>query len=270
MQNYFDAYDYKRSSDPQTQRGLTLLSLANPQDGDEILDVGCGDGRTTWHLFYANTNVKSITGIDISDDQIKAAKKLSKPNLPHNNEWLEKTNFICGDFLDEDQLKNQNFDLIFSNTAIHWIGSEAYQKIYSLLKEDGRICIEQCAFGDLQELHDVCNLVITEMDYISFKFKDWKLEDHGYWLPKEDELISVLEKAGFKNIDVKLFKLTYPEDYSEYGIYEAFLASSLHKYYDVIQDDLLCRDFTGRVRSKFLQGKTPANVRRWTISATKC
>lgn len=268
QRNFYNGEDYQKFSFPQTQRGLSLTSLAKPKDNEELLDVGCGDGRNTWHLFYQNTNIKSIVGIDISEEQIKLAKELSKPNLPKNDEWKKKTSFICGDFLDEKLLKDKNFDLIFSNTAVHWIGPEAYKRMFNLLKENGRICVEQCAKDDLEELHEVCREVIKEMG-LFLKFKDWKLENHGYWLPTKEEMIKVLEDANFKDIKVEMYQLTYPKDFTEIGIYEAFLVSSLHRYFDVIKDENLCNEFKARVRLKFYENTPPAHANRLRLTAFK-
>lgn len=270
MQNFYDAYDYKKSSTPQTQRGLDLLSWANPKDNEEILDVGCGDGRTTWHLFYANTNVKSITGIDISEDQIKAAKEFSRPNLPKNDEWKEKVHFVCGNFLDRNQLKDQEYDLIFSNTAVHWMGPDAYQRMFELLKENGRICVEQCGYDDLEALHDVCHKVINDMG-LDYKFKGYEEEMRysGCWFPTIDELKKLLTGIGFKSFKAQMKPLYFDKDFSEDGIYEAFIASCLYKYYDIINDEHESNEFKAKVRFEFYENTPPAHAKRITLKASK-
>ena len=264
--SHYNATDYRKHSAPQTQRGLALVELAQVEDGDEVLDVGCGDGRTTLNLFNSNRKLERIVGVDLSADQIKAAKLLSKK--PENAEFAEKSEFLSENFLTDNTLTDESFTLAFSNTAIHWMGSVAYRKIFKLLKHGGRMCVEQCAKGDLQELHDACLDVVDEMGFSS-QFDGWRIEEKGYWTPTEDEMIALLENIGFSEVNVSLDAFEFPSDFSDEGIYEAFLASSLHNYYDVISDEHRCREFKERVRKEFQQSKPTANAKRIRVTATK-
>lgn len=65
----------------------------------EILDLGCGKGR---HAFKMSSHFKSATGIDLSENSIKTAKKLKKSNL----------NFETGDMRSFNL--NKKYDYIFN------------------------------------------------------------------------------------------------------------------------------------------------------------
>jgi glycine/sarcosine N-methyltransferase len=66
-----------------------------------LLSVGCGTGQ---HLFELQKHYKcSITGLDIDESMIEKAKQGSKD-----------INFIAADFLDNDTLRNNEYDVIFS------------------------------------------------------------------------------------------------------------------------------------------------------------
>ena len=57
--------DYDRSSQTQHQQGQHLLDLIDYENHQDVLDVGCGNGRTTLELWNRNRDM-SITAIDVS------------------------------------------------------------------------------------------------------------------------------------------------------------------------------------------------------------
>jgi hypothetical protein len=94
----YDAEAYIKNSSPQIERGRKLIKLAKLEDNDKVLDVGCGDGRTTLSLFRSNESVQKIVGVDFSKGQIKEAKKLA--SHPENVKFKKVTEFLYGDFLE--------------------------------------------------------------------------------------------------------------------------------------------------------------------------
>lgn len=262
----YNAEDYVKHSAPQIERGKHLIALANLQDNDVVVDVGCGDGRTTLALFDTNPNVKSITGYDISSSQVHKANQLASEE--GNEAFRRAVIFECLDFSQADHIDTPHFTLAFSNVVIHWIGPQAYKRMFDLLVPGGRICVEQCGYDDLQELHDVCSKVTTDMG-MGELFKDWRIQDHGYYIPKQEELHRTLTDIGYENINIQHEAFDYPQDHSPEGIFEAFLVSSLHRYYDVIKDEGLCVQFKEQVRERFKTEGTPAHAHRLIVTATK-
>ena len=57
--------DYDHSSQTQHQQGQHLLDLIDYENHQDVLDVGCGNGRTTLELWNRNRDM-SITAIDVS------------------------------------------------------------------------------------------------------------------------------------------------------------------------------------------------------------
>ena len=109
MQNFeFDGEKYKQSSKHQKEWGNRLISELKIKGNEAILDLGCGDGVLTEELSMLVPHGKVI-GIDASIGMINTAKKLERNNLI----------FICMDINDMDFV-NQ-FDLVFSNAALHWV-----------------------------------------------------------------------------------------------------------------------------------------------------
>jgi trans-aconitate methyltransferase len=78
-----------------------MIDLLNPQKGEQILDLGCGDGRLTKVLQDLGCIVK---GVDYSDNLVQAAKALG----------------LDAEQMDAHELTFANeFDAVFSNAALH-------------------------------------------------------------------------------------------------------------------------------------------------------
>jgi SAM-dependent methyltransferase len=83
--------------------GQPVLDLLQPQPGERILDLGCGDGVLTEKLAALGAKV---IGIDNSPDMIAAARSRG----------------IDARMMDARSLTFANeFDAVFSNAALHWV-----------------------------------------------------------------------------------------------------------------------------------------------------
>ena len=119
-----------------------VLALLNPQPGEKILDLGCGDGALTEQL--AETGA-IVLGVDSSPDMLAAARKR---NL-HSARSIEFAHH------DATALPYQNqFDAVFSNATLHWIsGVEGQQAalvcIHRALRPNGRFVAELGGQGNI-------------------------------------------------------------------------------------------------------------------------
>src|SRR3954451_4629163 len=83
--------------------GEPLVDLLNPQPGERILDVACGDGALTEKIIARGAEV---VGVDGSPDMVAAARKRG----------------IDGRLADAYALNfTSEFDAVFSNAALHWM-----------------------------------------------------------------------------------------------------------------------------------------------------
>jgi trans-aconitate methyltransferase len=112
MENFiWNPYDYTSSSSAQLIWAKELLIKFNLNGNENILDIGCGDGKITAEL-SKHVPDGTVVGIDSSKEMIKYASsnfpKSGFPNLKFYN--MDARTFIL----------EEKFDFVFSNAALHW------------------------------------------------------------------------------------------------------------------------------------------------------
>jgi trans-aconitate methyltransferase len=83
-----------------------VVALLAPQPGEQILDLGCGDGALTEQLAATGA---IVTGVDASLTMLAAARQRSARNLTFEQHDATALPF------------HHQFDAVFSNAALHWI-----------------------------------------------------------------------------------------------------------------------------------------------------
>ena len=188
MQNFeFDGEKYKQSSKHQKEWGNRLISELKIKGNEAILDLGCGDGVLTEELSMLVPHGKVI-GIDASIGMINTAKKLERNNLI----------FICMDINDMDFV-NQ-FDLVFSNAALHWVKNhqQLLQNSFASLKPNGMLVWNFAGDGNCAAFFDTVKKVMNMPSYQEF-FSSF---DWPWFMPKKEDYVVLVEKTGFKQFDV--------------------------------------------------------------------
>ena len=99
----WNASDYGRNGSFVPALGLPVVELLNPQPGEHILDLGCGDGTLTQALVDAGA---VVTAVDASEDMISAARARGLDAQAMDGERLS-----C----------DGAFDAVFSNAVLHWM-----------------------------------------------------------------------------------------------------------------------------------------------------
>jgi SAM-dependent methyltransferase len=82
--------------------GAPVVALLDPQPGERILDLGCGDGALTEKLAAAGV---TVVGVDASPEMISAARARGLDAQVMDGQALR----FAGEF-----------DAVFSNAALHW------------------------------------------------------------------------------------------------------------------------------------------------------
>lgn len=110
----WNAQHYKQHSEGQFNRGINVVYGIQFRGNENILDIGCGDGRITAEI-AKQVPQGHVVGVDISPNMITEAKK--------SFENMKNVEFKCLDataFLSDKQ-----FDLAVSFSAFHWVKNQS-------------------------------------------------------------------------------------------------------------------------------------------------
>jgi trans-aconitate methyltransferase len=137
--------DYAQHSRGQEAWARELLTLVDLRPDDVVLDIGCGDGRTTAAIAQAVPQ-GSVTGVDLSGDMVKHATAQHCP-APTNNLQFEQADAAALPF-------DRAFSVVFSNATLHWVPDQraAAQGIARALRKGGRFVAQ---FGGQGNVADV-------------------------------------------------------------------------------------------------------------------
>ncbi len=111
-----------------------LLSLAAPQPGDHILDIGCGAGETTLALAAAAVEDGLVIGVDISEPLLERARQRAE-------ELLSDADFRCVDAATFDDAAD-GFDLVVSRFGVMFFAdpAAAFANLWRLARPGARLC----------------------------------------------------------------------------------------------------------------------------------
>ncbi|OMH40090.1 class I SAM-dependent methyltransferase [Desulfurobacterium indicum] len=89
-----------------------MIEKLSLKGNELVLDIGCGDGKITFEIARRVPD-GYVVGIDSSEEMIKLASKMFSPSKYPNLSFR---------FLDIQEMDfSGEFDVIFSNAALHWI-----------------------------------------------------------------------------------------------------------------------------------------------------
>ena len=183
----WDARDYARVGGFVPALGQAALDLLDPQPGETVLDVGCGDGTLTLQIKERGAEV---VGIDNSLSMVGAARAKG----------------LDARLMDAADLRfAEAFDAAFSNATLHWILAKerASRAIWFSLKGGGRFAGEFGGAGNLQRLRDALNAELVHRGYAP-------PEAQANWYPSCDDFAALYQAAGFRDIDAQLIDRPTP------------------------------------------------------------
>jgi len=176
--NTWNSSLYDKKHDFVFKYGEYLVQMLTPQEGERILDVGCGTGYLT-NLIAASGAM--VTGMDNSINMIAKARN-EYPHLPFRLASVTDFRF------------EEPFDALFSNAVLHWVTEkeQAIQNMYNNLKPGGRLVLEMGGKGNVQLIMRALKNAL-----IAYGFPQ-NAEREIWYYPSLSEYTSLLEKQGFR------------------------------------------------------------------------
>jgi len=106
------------------------------QAGEEVLDLGCGQGEETLHVATLVGRDGFVWGLDISPKMIKKAQERASQFLLKNVAFLLSS-------MENVPLKDASLDALFSNCAMNHVEDKVavYREIHRTLKRGGRFVV---------------------------------------------------------------------------------------------------------------------------------
>jgi trans-aconitate methyltransferase len=145
MQQTWDASLYAGNGRFVALLAESLVEALDPQPGERILDLGCGDGFLTRRIAESGA---TVVGVDSSPQMVAAAK-----------EHGADARLASGESLPFDH----DFDAVFSNAALHWMSDHdaVLRGVYGALKSGGRFVAEFGGQGNIAAIRVALLAVLT-------------------------------------------------------------------------------------------------------------
>lgn len=155
--------------------GRALLDILDPRPGDDILDLGCGDGRLTQEIV---TRGAKVLGLDSSAEQVRAARDMG----------LE-AQIGRGEALSFDTC----FDGVFSNAALHWMkdAEAVLAGVYRALRPGGRFVGELGGAGNVAGIQKALHEGLERRGLDAGAANPW-------YFPRTADYKDLLRRAGFE------------------------------------------------------------------------
>jgi len=184
---FSESYDNLEGYNPDADLGLGCglpTEYAGIQSGNSVLDLGSGAGNDCFVARALVGETGYVAGIDFTDAMIEKARENAR-TLGYTN-----VDFIQGD-IENIPVRFGVVDVVISNCVLNLVPDkpQAFSEIYRVLKQGGHFCISDVVLqGELPT--GVKEDATMYAGCVSGA------------LPRE-EYLSIIEEAGFTNVEVK-------------------------------------------------------------------
>jgi trans-aconitate methyltransferase len=195
----WNAQQYAEHARFVSDLGMPVVALLAPRRGENILDLGCGDGPLTKQLSDLGCNV---VGVDASSEMVAAAKALG----------------LDARIMDGHALQfDGEFDAVFSNAALHWMKQpeSVIGGVWRALRAGGRFV------GEFGGNGNVATIVAALKEALAMHGIDARAVNPWY-NPTVEEYRNLLEAHGFGVNAIALFPRPTPLPGSVVGWLETF------------------------------------------------
>lgn len=182
MRQTWDPLTYERNAAFVPGLAGDVLEWLNPQPGEHILDLGCGDGQLSSRIASVGAHV---VGVDASAEMVTAARLRA---CEAEQAMAEALPFDDG-----------AFDAVFSNAALHWVrGQDAMlAQVHRVLKPSGRFVAEMGGHGNIAAIQVALTAVLKRHNFRN-------LEQGVNYFPTAEAYAERLKRHGFQVEQIKL------------------------------------------------------------------
>jgi trans-aconitate 2-methyltransferase len=211
----WNAADYANHSQGQERWAQELLAGIELRTDEAVLDIGCGDGRTTAAIAQRVPN-GTVLGVDLSADMVQHA---SDRFCDIHNLAFQQADASALPF-------DSQFTLVYSNATLHWVRDHrpVLGGISRALKVGGRVLAQMGGAGNGASVIAAFNEVAVRETWREY-FVGF-VSSYGFHHP--DEYQQWLRQAGLNASMCKLI----PKDMVHANVAEftAWLRTAWHPY----------------------------------------
>ncbi|TMK08595.1 MAG: methyltransferase domain-containing protein, partial [Alphaproteobacteria bacterium] len=169
--------------------GAPVVELLDPQPGERILDLGCGDGVLTEKIGAIGA---TVVAVDAAPDMVAAAKArgLDARVIPGQSLAFEG-----------------EFDAVFSNAALHWMRPQeaVLDGVRRALKPGGRFVAEMGGHNNTAAILTAMRAVLARRGIEALSLSPW-------YFPSAAAYRKKLEAAGFAVEEIAIIPRPTPID----------------------------------------------------------
>lgn len=187
MAHEFDGKRYEQASAHQKEWGGSIIAQLDLSGNERVLDLGCGDGLLTAQL-ADRLPQGEVVGIDASQGMIAVAREKEQGNLRFLLQDIDALDFV------------DDFDLIFSNAALHWVKDHPrlLANVRRALRAQGRVRFNFAADGNCAGFFHVVREAMA-MDRFNGYFSTFTWP---WFMPTLDSYQALAAQSGLGNIHV--------------------------------------------------------------------
>lgn len=160
------------------------FDLAELEPGEAVLDLGSGSGMDTFVAGMHVTETGTVTGIDMTEEQVEKARNLAVDNGFHNVEFHQG-------YIENLPFEDESFDAVISNGVINLSAEKnrVFEEVSRVLKPEGRL-----ALSDIISEQRLSESIKTNADL-------WAACIGG--AEQVDDYTAMIETPGFELIEVR-------------------------------------------------------------------